>query len=153
MQVIIYVQDSGIPAMVVPTGELDIAQVALKDVPFGKPYKIVDDSTLPPVDEFYNAWTADMSNPDGTGMGAQRWFIQKYDAATVEANEMLTASTAALAALVQPDEADEEATAEYNAQHLSLTDHIAYLNRSITDLAAMRKVQSDELFKFEGVTL
>jgi hypothetical protein len=50
-QVIIYNQDSGIPAVVMPTQEaLDahgIMAIAIKDVPAGKKFKIVDAADLP----------------------------------------------------------------------------------------------------------
>jgi hypothetical protein len=47
-QVIIYNQDNGIPAVVVPTPEAlqqhGIMAIAVKDVPAGKPFKIIDAS-------------------------------------------------------------------------------------------------------------
>jgi hypothetical protein len=50
-RVIIYKQDSGVPAFVIPTQEaLDkygIMAIAIKDVPAGKPFKIIDASELP----------------------------------------------------------------------------------------------------------
>ena len=50
-QVIIYNQDNGVPAVVVPTQEaLDshgIMAIAVKDVPHGKPFKIVNAEDLP----------------------------------------------------------------------------------------------------------
>jgi hypothetical protein len=50
-QVIIYNQDNGIPAVVMPTQEaLDahgIYEIAIKDVPAGKKFKIIDAADLP----------------------------------------------------------------------------------------------------------
>lgn len=50
-QVIIYLQDNGVPAVMMPTPEalqhLTIHQIAVKDVPAGKPFAIVDSATLP----------------------------------------------------------------------------------------------------------
>lgn len=50
-QVIIYNQDNGVPAVVIPTPEAlsnkSIQQIAVKDVPTGKPFKILDSSELP----------------------------------------------------------------------------------------------------------
>jgi hypothetical protein len=50
MQVIIYKQDNGIPAVLVATPEAlkthSIMEVAVKDVPEGKPFKIIDASEL-----------------------------------------------------------------------------------------------------------
>jgi hypothetical protein len=69
-QVIIYNQDNGIPAVVVPTQEaLDIwgiEAIAIKDVPAGKPYKIVDAAELP--DAPQETWTVDEADlTDGFG--------------------------------------------------------------------------------------
>jgi hypothetical protein len=69
-QVIIYNQDNGIPAVVTPTQEaLDqhgIMAIAIKDVPAGKPFKIIDAAILPQ-DWPQEAWEADLSNFDGVG--------------------------------------------------------------------------------------
>jgi hypothetical protein len=57
-QVIIYPNDNGSVAIVVPTIEcgLTIEQIAAKDVPAGKPYKIVGYSDLPTDHTFFEAW-------------------------------------------------------------------------------------------------
>lgn len=60
--------------IVIPSGELPLEDVCLKDVPAGVPYKIIDVSDLPPSREYRNAWEADMSNPDGYGIGSEAWF-------------------------------------------------------------------------------
>lgn len=69
-QVIIYNQDNGIPAVVTPTQEAvdqhGIMAIAIKDVPAGKPFKIVDASELP--DAPQEAWTVDDADlTDGIG--------------------------------------------------------------------------------------
>ena len=70
-QVIIYNQDNGIPAVLVPTQEAlqqhGIMAIAIKDVPAGKPFKIIDVSDLPA--EFpQEAWEADEAAlTDGVG--------------------------------------------------------------------------------------
>ena len=69
-QVIIYNQDNGVPAVVMPTQEaLDahgILAVAIKDVPAGKPFKIVDEADLP--DEPQETWVVDEADlTDGVG--------------------------------------------------------------------------------------
>lgn len=64
--------------IVKPSGELPIEDVCLKDVPAGIAYKIVDSSIFPESREYRNAWEADMSNPDGYGIGQEAWFaLQK----------------------------------------------------------------------------
>jgi hypothetical protein len=69
-QVIIYNQDNGIPAVVMPTQEaLDahgIMAIAIKDVPAGKPFKIVDAADLPT--EPQETWVVnDADLTDGIG--------------------------------------------------------------------------------------
>jgi hypothetical protein len=59
-QVIIYKQDDGGVAVVVPTPEaleqIGIQAIASKDVPTGKPFKIVDASEIPSDRTFRDAW-------------------------------------------------------------------------------------------------
>jgi hypothetical protein len=68
--VIIYNQENGVPAVVVPTQEsLDkygIMAIAIKDVPYGKKFKIVDAADLPT--EPQEAWVInDADLTDGIG--------------------------------------------------------------------------------------
>jgi len=75
-QCIIYNQDNGIPAVVVPTpealGQHGIMAIAVKDVPAGKPFKIVNISDLP--DAPQEAWVVDDADlTDGVG-GASNEF-------------------------------------------------------------------------------
>ena len=55
-QRIIYPTPEGGVAVVIPTGELPIEDVAAKDVPEGVPYQIVDASEIPSDRTFRNAW-------------------------------------------------------------------------------------------------
>jgi hypothetical protein len=68
-QVIIYPNDEGSLAVVYPAAEcgLPIEEIAKKDVPAGKPYRIIDAALLPQDGTFFDAWEADFSNPDGIG--------------------------------------------------------------------------------------
>ena len=71
-QVIIYLQDNGILAVVMPTQEaLDqhgIMAIAIKDVPAGKPFKIVDAADIPADRSQREAWTVEESElTDGIG--------------------------------------------------------------------------------------
>jgi hypothetical protein len=71
-QVIIYKQDNGVLAVVRPTEEAlakyGIEAIAAKDVPAGKPYKIVDASEIPTDRSQRNAWTVDDAElTDGVG--------------------------------------------------------------------------------------
>ena len=56
-QRIIYPNDDGV-SIIVPAPEcgLTIEQIAAKDVPQGKPYKIVDVADIPTDRTFRNAW-------------------------------------------------------------------------------------------------
>lgn len=72
MQVIIYKQDNGVLAIVRPTVEAleqyGIEAIALKDVPHGKPFKIVDATEIPADRSQRNAWTVDDADlTDGVG--------------------------------------------------------------------------------------
>jgi len=53
---IIYPTHEGGVAVVIPTGELSIEEVAAKDVPEGVPYQIVDASEIPSDRTFRSAW-------------------------------------------------------------------------------------------------
>ena len=55
---IIYPTDDGGVAVIIPAAEcgLTIEQIAAKDVPAGKPYKIVDVTDIPSDRTFRNAW-------------------------------------------------------------------------------------------------
>ena len=57
-QLIIYPNDNGGVAVIIPAPEcgLTIEEIAAKDVPAGKPYKIVDVSDIPTDRTFRNAW-------------------------------------------------------------------------------------------------
>ena len=57
-QRIIYPNDEGGVAFIVPAPEcgLTIEEIAAKDVPAGKPFKIVDVSDIPSDSTFRNAW-------------------------------------------------------------------------------------------------
>ena len=57
-QRIIYPTDNGGVAVIVPAAEcgLTIEEIAAKDVPAGKPYKIVDVADIPTDRTFRNAW-------------------------------------------------------------------------------------------------
>ena len=76
---IIYPTDDGGVAIIIPAAEcgLTIEQIAAKDVPAGKPYKIVDVADIPTDRTFRNAWEADFSNPSGHGIGHDAWFAEQ----------------------------------------------------------------------------
>lgn len=57
-QRIIYPTDDGGVSVIVPAAEcgLTIEQIAAKDVPVGKPFKIIEASDIPTDRTFRNAW-------------------------------------------------------------------------------------------------
>lgn len=80
-QKIIYKRDDGI-SIIIPTPEAlkyyTIHQIAQKDVPAGKPYKIVDDSEIPTDRTFRDAWDIDESElTDGVGSVHDTFQIRK----------------------------------------------------------------------------
>jgi len=67
---IIYPNDDGGVSVIVPAPEcgLTIEQIAAKDVPAGKPFKIVDVSDIPSDRSARDAWTVDIADlTDGVG--------------------------------------------------------------------------------------
>jgi hypothetical protein len=72
MNRIIYNQDNGVVAVIIPSPEAleqhGIQAIAIKDVPAGKPFKIVDASDIPSDRSEREAWTVDESElTDGIG--------------------------------------------------------------------------------------
>ena len=66
---IIYQNDTGGVAVLTPADcGLTIEQIAAKDVPTGKPYKIVDASEIPTDRQWRDHWTVDEADlTDGVG--------------------------------------------------------------------------------------
>jgi hypothetical protein len=70
MNIILYIQDNGTPAVITPSSsaleQYGIEAIAQKDVPAGKPYKIIDASELPSTPQ--ETWVIDESElSDGVG--------------------------------------------------------------------------------------
>ncbi len=71
-QVIVYKNDEGGVSVIIPTPEAlalyGIEAIAIKDVPAGKPYKIVDVSEIPTDRSQRQAWVVDEAElTDGIG--------------------------------------------------------------------------------------
>jgi hypothetical protein len=69
---IIYKTPEGVVAVIIPTQEAlekyGIQAIAIKDVPAGKPFKIVDAADIPSDRSERNAWTVDEADlTDGVG--------------------------------------------------------------------------------------
>jgi hypothetical protein len=78
---IIYPNDEGQALLLwpVPNCGLSLYEIGRKDVPAGKPFKIIDTSYLPPQEQsiFLDALEADFSNPDGYGVGHDVWYAEQ----------------------------------------------------------------------------
>jgi len=79
---IIYTNENGGVSVIYPTPEaLDahtIAEIAIKDVPAGKPYKIIDASEIPTDRTFRNAWTVNEANlTDGVGAESNEFPVKE----------------------------------------------------------------------------
>lgn len=76
---IIYPTDDGGVAVIIPAPNcgLTVEEIAAKDVPAGVPYKIVSVDDILSDRTFRDAWEADITEPDGYGIGHEAWFAQK----------------------------------------------------------------------------
>jgi hypothetical protein len=81
MNRIIYKQDNGVVAIIIPTPEAleqhGIQAIAIKDVPAGKPFKIVDVADIPSDRSDRDAWTVDEADlTDGVGGVSNEFEVQ-----------------------------------------------------------------------------
>jgi hypothetical protein len=81
MNRIIYNQDNGVVAVIIPTQEAleqhGIQAIAIKDVPAGKPFKIVDAADIPSDRSDRDAWTVDDADlTDGVGGVSNEFEVQ-----------------------------------------------------------------------------
>lgn len=58
---ILFPNDNGGVSIIIPT---ESVEAAMKDIPSGKPYLIVDAADIPTDREFRNAWTADFTGAE-----------------------------------------------------------------------------------------
>jgi hypothetical protein len=79
---IIYSTDDGGVAVIVPSPnclqEHTVEEIAAKDVPAGKPYKIVDVADIPSDRTFRNAWTVNEADlTDGVGAESNEFPVEE----------------------------------------------------------------------------
>jgi len=55
-----------------PNSKKTLKEIAESGTPEGLPYRIINESDLPDDWTFFDAWTADFSNPDGVGKQKQK---------------------------------------------------------------------------------
>jgi len=79
MQAIIYPNDQGVIAVIIPAPDCGIPlfEIGRKDVPAGVAFRIIPTSAIPQDRTYREAWTADFSAPDGHGIGADAWFAEQ----------------------------------------------------------------------------
>ena len=80
-QVIIYNQDNGVVAVIIPTPEAleqhSIQAISQKDVPSGKRYKLVDAADIPSDRSARDSWTVDEADlTDGVGGESSEFEVQ-----------------------------------------------------------------------------
>tara|TARA_R110000772_G_C13288266_1_gene437716 strand:- start:260 stop:529 length:270 start_codon:yes stop_codon:yes gene_type:complete len=83
-QRIIYQNDEGGVAILIPTEDClathTIEEIASKDVPAGKPYKIVDVADVPSDRTFRSAWEVDATTlTDGVGADSNEFPVEVLD--------------------------------------------------------------------------
>jgi hypothetical protein len=66
---IIFSRAAGGIGIVIPAANsgMSIDEIAAKDVPAGRPYRVVDVADIPSDRSFRAAWESDFSKPDGYG--------------------------------------------------------------------------------------
>ena len=135
-KVIIYPNERGGIAIIYPAPNCGISleEIARKDVPAGLPHLIIDSATVPTDHQFFEAFEADFSNPDGHGVGAQNWFIEQYEAEIEKINAEAAPVTPELLVAAAKDQAEfpEEFTPEQiDAGYEELVAHVAALNEQM----------------------
>lgn len=61
MKKIIFPNENGVISVIIPVISVESA---MRDIPSGKPYLIVDDADIPTDREFRDAWTADFTDAE-----------------------------------------------------------------------------------------
>lgn len=56
---------------------LSVQEIARKDVPPGKPFRIINSDQIPTDHTFFAAFESDFSSPDGYGIGPDAWFAEQ----------------------------------------------------------------------------
>jgi len=82
--VILYPTTDGIAIIRPVDPTISVLEIARGMTPAGVPFIFVDENELPDF-EYFDAWTADFSNPDGYGIGLEAWAnAQQNQSNTVE---------------------------------------------------------------------
>lgn len=87
--VILYPTDSGVALTRPVNTEIPVLELARGTTPAGVPFILVDENELPD-DAYFDAWSADFSEPDGYGIGLEAWQQEKENAAIVDDTDAAT---------------------------------------------------------------
>jgi len=109
--VILYPVDSGIAMTRQVDPTISLLELARGTTPAGVPFILVNEEDLPDF-EYFNAWTADFSEPNGYGIGLEAWQQEKENAAIVDDT---AASAAVLAAAAENVKKYNEAVGMLNS--------------------------------------
>jgi len=136
---IIYPQYNGEIAITYELEGWSMDDLAKLTTPFDTPYLIVEDIELPEDWSTSSAWEADFSNPDGIGMGPQRWFIAQAES-----------KISAISALPEPEQPESVS----DEDHASV---VARFNEAREGMKAQQQAIIDqmkaEVLQIEGVQL
>ena len=78
-KVIIFKNEAGGVSIIHPATNCTLTtdEIAKKDTPKGRPYRIVNFSDLPSDQSMFDAWEANFDAPDGFGVGQLEWLNGK----------------------------------------------------------------------------
>jgi len=125
--VILYPTDNGV-AMTQPVDlTIPILELARGTTPAGVPFILVDETELPD-GNYFEAWSADFSEPDGYGIGPEAWAIERENAAIVAATDASAAVLDAAEENAQKQQAENArlaaALAAAEQQHAALQEQL-----------------------------
>lgn len=112
--VILYPVDSGIAMTRQVDPTISLLELARGTTPAGVPFILVNEEDLPDF-EYFNAWTADFSEPDGYGIGLEAWQQEKENAVIVDD----TAASDVVLAAAEENEQKQQAENERLAAELA----------------------------------
>lgn len=92
--VILYPSESGTVLTRPVDLTIPLLELARGVTPAGVPFILVDESELPDAD-YFAAWAADFSEPDGYGIGPEAWAIERQTVSNANTDAPLPAVLAA----------------------------------------------------------
>lgn len=136
--VILYPHDGAVAVTKPIDATIPIMELARGTTPAGVPFILVDENELPDA-EYFDAWTADFSEPDGYGIGFEAWAAERQvtpppftptaevlavaaenEQKTKEINDALAAALSAQAEAVAPAQSMRAPPAPENAPNYTV---------------------------------